>query len=31
VIELERELEELRKDVEILKAQRQAAPKAKSA
>jgi serine O-acetyltransferase len=31
VIELERELEELRKDVEMLKAQRQSAPKAKSA
>jgi serine O-acetyltransferase len=31
VIELERELEELRKDVEMLKAQRQPAPEAKSA
>jgi serine O-acetyltransferase len=31
VMELERELEELRKDVEMLKAQRQSAPEAKSA
>jgi hypothetical protein len=30
-MELERELEELRKDVEMLKAQRQSAPEAKSA
>jgi serine O-acetyltransferase len=31
VMELERELDELRKDVEMLKAQRQPAPEAKSA